>query len=229
MAIWCGRRDSNPHRRGGAPGSCAFGRRPHCLLQMDAREGLSPPWSRVATECLDPQPPGAALPGRVSNPHLPGNSRTSCRSTTWHWVDLGRQVNLPSTVTGIRTPVTGLRARRPDRWTITARRKESESNAHRPFPGLLRFQRSCHATWLSFRGSGATRTPRGSHLYRASNTAPHPAGSLPCSGERATRTPKRQRRHRGSSSAPHPAGCSPHNTAEGVGLAPTRASKPVPA
>src|SRR6185503_18310075 len=25
---------------------------------MDAREGLSPPWSRVATECLDSQPPG---------------------------------------------------------------------------------------------------------------------------------------------------------------------------
>jgi hypothetical protein len=51
------------------------------------------------------------------------------------------------TVTGIRTPVTGLRARRPDRWTITAWRKESESNAHRP-------DRACRA-------SNAVATPPG--------------------------------------------------------------------
>ncbi len=70
-----------------------------------------------------------------------------------------------STATGIRTPVSGLRARRPDRWTITARRYSSGRRASRTPTapqGLPRFQRGCHTTWLSFCGSGATRTPTGS-------------------------------------------------------------------
>ena len=45
-----------------------------------------------------------------SNPRLPGNSRTSFRSTTWH----------RGTATGSRTPASGLRARRLDRSTIAA-------------------------------------------------------------------------------------------------------------
>src|SRR2546427_13205485 len=40
--------------------------------------------TRSAAARLDPRPPGDALPGRGSNPRLPGNGRTSFRSTTWH-------------------------------------------------------------------------------------------------------------------------------------------------
>ena len=64
-------------------------------------------------------------------------------------------------------------------------RKESESNAHRPLPGLLRFQRSRHTTWLSFletvvarkRGDSNAHEPHDPYLF--SRQAPHPAGSLP--------------------------------------------------
>ena len=50
------------------------------------------------------------LPGRGSNPRLPVNGRMSCRSTTWH----------RCTATGNRTPLSGLRARCRDLWTIAA-------------------------------------------------------------------------------------------------------------
>ena len=50
------------------------------------------------------------LPGRGSNPRLPVNGRTSCRSTTWH----------RCTATGNRTPLSGLRARCLGLWTIAA-------------------------------------------------------------------------------------------------------------
>ena len=78
----CGRRDSNPHRRRGTPASSPFGRRPH---GCDGRPGGTLTLvSRSAATRLNPRPPGVALPGRGSNPRLPGNNRTSSRSTTWH-------------------------------------------------------------------------------------------------------------------------------------------------
>jgi hypothetical protein len=53
------------------------------LCAMDAREGLSPPFHGLQP-CASILGHRAVLPGRGSNPRLPGNSRTSCRSTTWH-------------------------------------------------------------------------------------------------------------------------------------------------
>ena len=162
----CGRRGSNPRLRRGAPTCClvdphpqggvlrslAVERRPReprpanravrgSMAAVHGRPGGTlTPVSRFAAARLDPRPPGVALPGRGSNPRLPGNSRTSCRSTTWHGC----------TATGSRTPASGLRARR-----------------------------LVHLDHRGMRGSGGTRTHKGSHPYLFSGQPPHLAGSLP--------------------------------------------------
>jgi hypothetical protein len=99
--VWfeqCGRTDSNRHREHGVLESSP--------LNDDHR----------------------LLPGRGSNPRLPGNGRTSFRSTTWHGV---------STATGSRTPLSGLRARCRDLWTIAAQAEAGRlerPRASRPLP-----------------------------------------------------------------------------------------------
>lgn len=90
-------------------------------------------WS--AATRLTPRPPGGdvcLLPGRASNPHLPGNNRTSCPPTTWHW--------LLGTATGSRTPASGLRTRRPRRWTTAAWRKRWDSHPQGPQGPLPAFE-----------------------------------------------------------------------------------------
>ncbi len=69
------------------------------------------------------------LPGRGSNPRFPGNSRTSCPSTTWHYL---------RTATGNRTPASGLRARRLVLSTIAASAEGvglAPTTGHDPHPG----------------------------------------------------------------------------------------------
>ena len=84
---WCGRRDSNPHPRRGVPGSSPLDddhmrRSVGALRWTPGRD--SHPRDTVCSRAPRSSATGRWLPGRGSNPHLPGNGRTSCRSTTWH-------------------------------------------------------------------------------------------------------------------------------------------------
>ena len=68
-------------------GILAVGRRP--LVSWCAMVRWTPgrdfhPRDTVCSRAPRSSATGRWLPGRGSNPHLPGNSRTSCRSTTWH-------------------------------------------------------------------------------------------------------------------------------------------------
>ena len=69
-------------------GILAVGRRPHggcggaVVRWTPGRD--SHPRDTVCSRAPRSSATGRWLPGRGSNPHLPGNSRTSCRSTTWH-------------------------------------------------------------------------------------------------------------------------------------------------
>ena len=136
---WCGRRDSNPHPRRGGPGSSPLDDDHRwcggaVVRWCDGRPGGTlTPVTRFAAVRLDPRPPGDVLPGRGSNPRLPGNSRMSCRSTTWHsswmWGWLQEQLR---TAAGNRTPISGLRARCRDRWTIAAWEVAEAGRLERP-------------------------------------------------------------------------------------------------
>ena len=85
----CGRRDSNPHPRRGVPGSSPLdddhlGRDVACACVRWTPGRDFHPRDTVCSRAPRSSATGRWLPGRGSNPHLPGNSRTSCRSTTWH-------------------------------------------------------------------------------------------------------------------------------------------------
>jgi hypothetical protein len=58
------------------------------LVRCDGRPGGTLTRMTLVRACRSRAPRSSAtgrwLPGRGSNPHLPGNGRTSCRSTTWH-------------------------------------------------------------------------------------------------------------------------------------------------
>ena len=123
-------------------GILAVGRRPQmCVMcRACARVRWTPgrdfhPRDTVCGRAPRSSATGRWLPGTDLNRRLPGNSRTSCRSTTWHGWTCHHSWLLwqLSTATGNRTPISGLRARCPSPLD------------HR---GLV-----C--------GSGATRTPKG--------------------------------------------------------------------
>ena len=87
----CGRRDSNPHPRRGVPGSSPLdddhlGRDVACACVRWTPGRDFHPRDTVCSRAPRSSATGRWLPGRGSNPHLPGNSRTSCRSTTWHCI-----------------------------------------------------------------------------------------------------------------------------------------------
>jgi hypothetical protein len=85
-AVSCGRRDSNPHPRRGAPGSSPLDDdHVSWIVGLRWTPGRdSHPRDTVCSRAPRSSATGRWLPGRGSNPHLPGNGRTSCRSTTWH-------------------------------------------------------------------------------------------------------------------------------------------------
>ncbi|MEA2826400.1 MAG: hypothetical protein QOG43_839 [Actinomycetota bacterium] len=198
---WCGRRESNPHRRHGPPGSLSVGRRP----RVGRPGGNLTPVSRSAAARLNPRPPGVALPARGSNSRLPGNSRTSVPLDHLASAAAGGAVGRVAAVEcavmcGIDPDVTA---------HSTRRYRDGESN-----PGLR--GESPVSCPLDDRGelrggSGATRTPRGlEDPYLFSRQAPDPAGSLPNLAEGVGLEPTRAGRpYPLSKRDPHPAGSLP--------------------
>ena len=88
VGCWCvwpeGFEPSSPAWRAGI---LAVGRRPLVSLCAMVRWTPGRDFHPRDTDCSRAPRSSATgrwLPGRGSNPHLPGNGRTSCRSTTWH-------------------------------------------------------------------------------------------------------------------------------------------------